>query len=111
MTSTTAVPSITDAAFATETATGIVAVDFTAEWCPPCRRMEPIVEQAARDYADSIRVLQMDTDANPATMVNLGVRGLPTIVVFRDGAIVDRIIGAVSPTVLRQRLDAVLATK
>jgi len=109
MTSTTAVPSITDAAFASETAQGVVAVDFTAEWCPPCRMMEPIIEQAARDYAGSIRILQMDTDDNPATMVKLGVLGLPTLLVFRDGAIVDRITGAVKPAVLRQRLDAVLA--
>ena len=109
MTSTTTVSSITDAAFAAEIASGVVAVDFTAAWCPPCRMMEPIIEQAARDYAGSIRVLQMDTDANPATMVKLGMRSLPTLLVFRDGAIVDRIIGAVSPTVLRQRLDAVLA--
>ena len=71
--------------------------------------MEPILEQAAQDYAGSVRVLQMDTDANPATMVKLGVRGLPTLLVFRDGQMVDRIIGAVAPAVLRQRLDAVLA--
>lgn len=102
------VPSITDAAFASEVAQGIVAVDFTAEWCPPCRMMEPIIEQASRDYAGSIRVVQMDTDANPATMVKLGVLGLPTLLVFRDGAIVDRIVGAKSLTVVRQRLDAVL---
>jgi len=108
-TATTAVPSITDAAFASEIAQGVVAVDFTAEWCPPCRMMEPIIEQAARDYAGRIRIVQMDTDDNPATMVKLGVLGLPTLLIFRDGAIVDRITGAVKPTILRQRLDAVLA--
>ena len=105
----TSVQPVTDAAFASETAHGVVAVDFTAEWCPPCRMMEPILEQAARDYAATIRVLKMDTDANPATMVRLGVRGLPTLLVFRDGAIVDRIVGAVPPAVLRRRLDAVLS--
>jgi thioredoxin len=108
---TPAVESVTDAAFASEVASGVVAVDFTAAWCPPCRMMEPIIEQTAREYAGSIRVLQMDTDANPATMVNLGVRGLPTLLVFRDGAIADRIVGAVPPAVLRQRLDAVLAVE
>lgn len=110
MSSTTSVPSITDAAFAGEVAQGIVAVDFTADWCPPCRMMEPIVEQLARDYAGTVRVLQMDTDANPATMVRLGVRGLPTIVVFNAGAIVDRIVGAVPPAVLRRRIDAVVGS-
>jgi thioredoxin 1 len=106
MHSTSAVPSVTDAAFASEIAHGVVAVDFTAEWCPPCRMMEPIIEQVALDYAGSIRVLQMDTDANPATMVKLGVLGLPTLLVFRDGAIVDRIVGTISPKALRERLDA-----
>jgi len=108
MNGTSAVPAVSDAAFASEIAHGVVAVDFTAAWCPPCRMMEPIIEQAALDYAGSIRVLQMDTDDNPATMVKLGVRGLPTLVVFRDGEIVDRIIGVASPTALRARLDAVL---
>jgi thioredoxin 1 len=109
MSTTASVPSITDSSFAAEIATGIVAVDFTAEWCPPCRMMEPIVEQVARDYAGRVRVFQMDTDDQPATMVKLGVRGLPTILVFRDGAIVDRIVGAVPATVLRPRIDAILA--
>jgi len=108
MTSTTAVPSVTDAAFFSEIAHGVVAVDFTAEWCPPCRAMEPIIEQAARNYAGAIRVLQMDTDTNPATMVKRGVLGLPTLLVFRDGAIVDRVVGTMPWTILRQRLDAVL---
>ena len=93
MSSTVFVPSITDSSFSTEIATGIVAIDFSAEWCPPCRMMEPIVEQLAHDYAGRVRVFQMDTDNQPATMVKLGVRGLPTILVFRDGTIVDRIIG------------------
>jgi thioredoxin len=109
MSTTNTVPSLTDAAFAEQVAQGVVAVDFTAGWCPPCRMMEPIVEQAALDYAGSIRMFQMDTDDNPATMVKLGVRGLPTMLVFRDGEIVDRIVGAVPPAVLRQRLDAVVA--
>jgi thioredoxin 1 len=108
MSAATSVPSITDAAFAGEVAQGIVAVDFTAEWCPPCRMMEPIVEQLARDCAATVRVFKMDTDANPATMVRLGMRGLPTMLVYRDGEIVDRIVGAVPPAVLRQRIEAVI---
>jgi thioredoxin 1 len=104
MSSSITVPSITDDEFATEIASGVVAVDFTAAWCPPCRMMKPIVEEVARDYAGSIRVLQMDTDANPATMVNLGVRGLPTLLVFRDGELVERIIGAIPLTPLLERL-------
>ena len=109
MPTTSTLPTVTDAAFAAETATGLVAVDFTAEWCPPCRMMAPLVEAAAADYAGRVRVFQMDTDVNPATMVRLGVRGLPTILLFRNGEAVDRIIGAVPKAVLRERFERLLA--
>ena len=111
MSATTALPSVTDATFAAEVGpgTGHVAVEFTAAWCAPCRIMGPVVEAVAHDYAPRLRVLQLDADANPATMARLGVRGLPTMLVFRDGTLVERIVGAVPAAALRQRLDRVLA--
>ena len=104
-------PSVTDATFAAAVApgTGHVAVEFTAAWCAPCRIMAPVVEAVAHDYAPRLRVLQLDADANPATLARLGVRGLPTMLVFRDGEIVERVVGAVPAPALRQRLDRVLA--
>lgn len=104
---TTTLPDLTDAAFAAATApgTGFVAVDFTAEWCPPCRVMAPILETVAAEFADRLRVFQMNTDANPATMVRLGVRSMPTILIFRDGEIVDRIVGIMAAAKLRERFD------
>ena len=109
----TTLAAITDSAFAAETApgTGLVAVDFTAEWCPPCRVMAPILETVAAEFAGKLRVFQMDTDANPATMVRLGVRSLPTILVFRDGEIVDRIVSAVPAAKLRERFDRLVPTR
>ena len=111
MSTTTALPSVTDATFAAEVGPGAghVAVEFTAAWCAPCRIMAPVVEAVAHDYAPRLRVLQLDADANPATLARLGVRGLPTLLVFRDGAIVERVVGAVPAAALRQRLDRVLA--
>lgn len=105
-----ALAAVTDATFATEVGpgTGLVAVEFTAAWCPPCRLMEPLLEEAARDYAPRLRVLQLDADANPRTMARLGVRGLPTLLVFRDGEPVERIVGAVPRSALRERLERVL---
>ena len=102
---------VTDATFATEVGpgSGLVAVDFSAEWCTPCRFMTPIVEAVAQEYAPQLRALQIDADANPATTVRFGVRGLPTLLVFRDGEVVDRIIGAVSKAVLMERLARVMA--
>ncbi len=110
MSTTLSVPAITDATFATDVAsgTGLVAVEFTAAWCPPCRMMAPIVEVVARQYASRLRVVQMDADENSATMMRLGVRGLPTLLVFRDGEVVDRIVGAQPLASLCRRLDRLI---
>ena len=107
MSTSLSIPQVTDATFATETATGVVAVDFSADWCAPCRIFTPVVEAAAQAYASRVRVLQVDADANPAPVARYGVRGLPTTLVFRDGQLVDRIVGAVSRQVLFERLDRV----
>ncbi|MEO8619592.1 MAG: thioredoxin domain-containing protein [bacterium] len=113
MTTSLNLPSATDESFATDVApgTGLVAVEFSAEWCPPCHLMAPIIERVAQEYASSLRVLQVDADANPRTMVRLGVRGLPTMLVFRDGALVDRIVGAVSHATLRERLGRLIGAE
>jgi thioredoxin 1 len=108
---TTTIPAVTDATLAEAIApgTGLVAIEFTAAWCAPCRLMAPLVEAVAEEYAPRLRVLQLDADANPAAMTRLGVRGLPTMLVFRDGTPIDRIVGAVPGAALRQRLDAAIA--
>jgi thioredoxin 1 len=67
--------------------------------------MAPVSEAISQEYASKLRVLQMDADASPATMARFGVRGLPTMLVFRDGALLDRILGAVSRATMRERLD------
>ena len=107
MSNTTLLAPVTDLDFATATATGTVVVDFSADWCPPCRVLEPMLDTVASEMP-SVRFLRMDTDAEPAAMVRLGIRGLPTLVVFRNGEIVDRIVGALPLTALRQRLARAL---
>ena len=108
MSTSLAIPQVTDAAFAAETSTGIVAVEFSAAWCAPCRVFAPVLDAAAQAYASRMRFVQMDADANPATMARLGVRGLPTTLLFRDGQLVDRIVGAVNRATLFERLDRVV---
>ena len=89
------VPSVTDDAFESEVLQSAqpTLVDFWAEWCGPCKMIGPIVEEVAQEYTDKMRVFKMDVDANPATPQGLGIRGIPTLILFKDGAEAKRIVG------------------
>lgn len=110
MSDTITVPMVDDADLARELTpgSGFVAVDFTAAWCAPCRLMTPLVEALAGEYAPRLRVLQIDADANPASLARYGVRGLPTLLLFNDGALVGRVVGAISKSALRERVERAL---
>ncbi len=86
-----------------------VLVDFWAAWCGPCRMIAPFVEEIARDYAGKAVVAKMDTDANPMTPMQFGIQGIPTLIFFKGGKEVDRIVGAVPKALIAKKLDAVLA--
>jgi len=70
-----------------------VVVDFTAEWCPPCHMMAPIVERLADELAGKIKIGKLDVDANQEIAIRYGVQGIPTLGLFRDGRLVDRMVG------------------
>lgn len=70
-----------------------VLVDFWAEWCAPCKMIAPIVDELARDYAGKLKVAKLDADANPNVMQAFGVMGIPTLILFRDGQVVERVSG------------------
>ncbi|HVS48377.1 MAG TPA: thioredoxin [Candidatus Dormibacteraeota bacterium] len=70
-----------------------VVVDFYADWCGPCRMMSPVVEQLAGEYAGKVTIGKLDVDANQDIAIRYGVMGIPTLGIFRDGKLVDRLVG------------------
>jgi thioredoxin 2 len=78
-----------------------VLVDFWAPWCGPCRMISPLVEQAGRENAGRLKVVKLNVDEAPALSERYGIRGIPLLVLFRDGTEVDRLVGAVPAERLR----------
>jgi thioredoxin 2 len=102
---------VTDATFAgeVERAPLPVLVDLWAPWCGPCRMVAPIVDQIAAELAGRVKVAKMNVDDNPATSSRFGVRSIPTLLVFKDGREVDRIVGVQPRTAIVSRLERYLA--
>jgi len=87
-------------------ADGLSMVDFWATWCGPCRMVAPIVKELADEYAEQgVVVGKLDVDANPQTAAQFGVRSIPTILFFKNGEMVDRVIGAVPKPQLEQKIQ------
>lgn len=85
-----------------------VLVDFWAEWCGPCKMIAPVVNELAADYEGKAVIGKVDVDANPSISAKYGIRSIPTLLVFKNGEIVDKQVGAVNKGVLSQKLDAQL---
>lgn len=86
-----------------------VLVDFFADWCGPCQSLAPIVEELAREYAGRIKIGKMDVDQNQAIAEKFGIASIPTLISFKTGKNVDKVIGLESKAQLRKRLDKLLA--
>lgn len=99
---------LTDTDFDQSVRSGVVLVDFWAEWCQPCKRLSPIVDQLATDYAGRATVAKVNVDENPQTPGRFMIRGIPTILVFKDGDLKDTVVGLTTRDDLAQKIDRLL---
>ncbi len=83
-----------------------VLVDFWAEWCGPCKMIGPVVEELAGEYEGKAVIAKLNVDENPQVTARFGVRSIPTLLVFKNGQVVDKQVGAVPKSVLSQKIQA-----
>ena len=100
---------LTDADFDAQVKTQpLLVVDFWAEWCGPCRMIAPMLEELAGEYADRIAVGKVNVDENRQVAARFGIRSIPTLLFFRDGARVDQVVGAHPKSTIKAKIDQLL---
>ncbi len=102
-----AVLEVTDGNFEQEVlkSSQLVMIDFWAAWCGPCKALAPVVDEIAQSYEGKLKVVKMDVDKNAATPGRYGVRGIPTLLIFKDGVVKEQIVGYVPKETLQKAVD------
>lgn len=91
-------------------AAGLVLVDFWAVWCGPCQMVAPLVEELATEYDGKLKVMKLNTDENPDVAGKYGIMSIPTLLFFKGGEPVEKVVGAVPKRVLKEAIDKLLTT-
>ena len=99
------VKTFTDSNFDEEVKTGVVLIDFWAEWCGPCRRLAPTVDALATEYDGRATVAKMNVDENPNIPGRFMIRGIPTMLIFKNGELADQIVGLAAKEEIARKLD------
>ncbi|MEQ7214960.1 thioredoxin [Enterococcus asini] len=100
---------ITDTTFSTETDKGLVLIDFWATWCGPCRMQAPILDQLGNEYEeDELKIVKMDVDENPETPSQFGIMSIPTLLLKKDGQVVEKVVGVHTKEQLEQLIKPYL---
>lgn len=89
-------------------AKGVTMADFGAEWCMPCKMLDPVIEELAKEYAGRVKVGRLDTDIARDTAVKFGISAIPTILLFKDGKIAKKVVGLQTKKVFAEALDELL---
>ncbi|HDB4748484.1 TPA: thioredoxin [Staphylococcus aureus] len=100
-----AIVKVTDADFDSKVESGVQLVDFWATWCGPCKMIAPVLEELAADYEGKVDILKLDVDENPSTAAKYEVMSIPTLIVFKDGQPVDKVVGFQPKENLAEVLD------
>ncbi len=91
-----------------ETESGVSLVDFWAPWCGPCKMLSPVIEELANDFDGKAKICKVNTDEEAELSAKFGVRSIPTLIFFKDGQVVDTLIGAQSKQTISDKLNALL---
>ena len=84
----------------------VVLVDFWAEWCGPCKQIGPILEEISEEKQDTLKILKLNIDQNPQTPQKYGVRGIPTLMLFKEGKLIDTKVGSLPKSALTEWIDS-----
>lgn len=101
---------VTSQTWEQEVLTGTAMVDFWAAWCGPCQMIAPTIDELALEYAGKLKVYKLNTDENPDIAGKYQIMGIPTLLFFKDGKLVDKIVGAASKKQFKQKIDSILSS-